>query len=88
MNRRPHFTQLLRQAAALVLEFGQLEAGDEGSLVVLVPESFRGDRRYLDAAIVLNAAEPVVLAELAKKTPNLDELPDAEVLAGGGLELV
>jgi hypothetical protein len=68
-----------------VLEYGRLEAGTDGSLVVLVPESFRCDRRYLDAAIVLNAAAPLVLEELAKENPNLDELPAAQVLAGGGL---
>jgi len=46
--------------------------------------------RYLDAAIVLGATAPIMLEALAAKdnTPLAERLPDAQVLAGGGLEVV
>jgi hypothetical protein len=70
-----------------VLEYGTLEAGVDGTLVVALPESFRHERRYLDAAIVLSAAVPIVLEALASKdkTPVAEQLPDVDVLGGGGL---
>ena len=76
----------VRQAAEMVyVKHGRVEEVD-GHLVVFLPEGHAREEE-LQAARVLYAAAPIVLEALASKdeTPIAKRLPDAHVLAGGGL---
>jgi hypothetical protein len=88
LENRTHVPTLREAATILEERFCGVEVKD-GTLRVLVQESFEDRDKVLGAARVLVAGRDVVLAAIAraKEGQALSELlPDLPVLAGGGVE--
>jgi hypothetical protein len=71
----------IREAAAAILEVGQL-AENDGRLAILVGDLSAREQKIRDAAFVLHSEQAVVTAALrsASKKPLVEQLPDRHAL--------